>query len=220
MLNFINMVIITIITNDNLYFRTRILDLLLPTMGTQIIAQNVVDVLQVLKHQYDNIVVHTFSVGGYQFGEVLVRLKRQQNNRMKEYLMKNWKGLVLDSPVDVEFAALGTSKAITNNKMFRIVIIYLMKTYMIIFYLLSTRHYWISSNSVKEHPNKCPILFLFSKSDKMSDVDNNNTWINKFRQRGIPVMYKCWDRSSHVAHFAKYPDEYQHILNEFLKKCT
>ena len=190
---------------------------MIPPIGSQIIAQNVVDVLQVLEHQYNTIVVHIFSVGGYQFGEVLVRLKRQKNIRMKEYLMKNWKGLVMDSPVYPEFAPLGTSKVITSNKIVSTLIVYLLKSYMIIFYNLSTRHYWNSWSAVKEHPNKCPVLYLFSYNDKISDVATNWSWISEFRERGIPVLYKCWEQSHHVAHLARHPDEYRQVLSEFLK---
>lgn len=178
------------------------------------------DFLEVLEHRYDTIVVHLFSVGSYQLGEVLMSLKKERNHQMNDYLMKTWKCLIMDSPVDVQFAPLGLSKAITSNKLIRIVLIYLMKIYLIIFYILTTYHYWNSSNSVKAHPNNCPVLFLFSKTDKTSDPDHNYTLINDFRQRGIHVVDKCWERSPHVTHLAKHPDEYQQVLGEFLRKNT
>ncbi|XP_054930768.2 uncharacterized protein l(2)k09913 isoform X3 [Dermacentor andersoni] len=60
---------------DVLTVRTLPLQLAFPTSGAQVVAKRLLDFL-VNHPNYSRLVVHGFSVGGYQFGEVLVKIRK------------------------------------------------------------------------------------------------------------------------------------------------
>ncbi|KAH9372562.1 hypothetical protein HPB48_008720 [Haemaphysalis longicornis] len=63
---------------DVLTVRTLPLQLAFPASGAQVVARKLLEFL--LSHpNYSRLVVHGFSVGGYQFGEVLVQMRKQQD---------------------------------------------------------------------------------------------------------------------------------------------
>ncbi|CAG2121031.1 unnamed protein product, partial [Medioppia subpectinata] len=97
---------------DVLTVRTSPFDLLVPPLGGQVVAKNLAQTLSQLNAQYNEIVIHAFSVGGYQFGLTLNELIQSQQN---QHILDSIKGIVIDSMVFTEDCAPGLSRAVTLN---------------------------------------------------------------------------------------------------------
>ncbi len=87
-------------------------DFLLPPIGSKVIATNLVNYLNQISPKYDEIVIHAFSVGVYQYGEMLLKLRSSHEYKC---VCNSLKGVIIDSMVGVDIAAHGLSRAITTN---------------------------------------------------------------------------------------------------------
>ena len=211
----------------NLYFRrgfdvltvtTSPLELLLPEKGSQPIAKNVLNFMNDQITNYPEIVIHAFSVGGYQFGEVLVEMAKETNLHILRNMSKAIKGLICDSGADMEAIPKGLSRAVTNNrflqKLFKNYIAFHMK----LFHSIATKHYFASEQAFKNNVIRCPSLILVSYDDVVGNPEANQRVRESWQRNGIQVQWKCFDSSSHVGHLLKYPEEYQREVDIFLNK--
>ncbi|RWS12210.1 transmembrane protein 53-B-like protein [Dinothrombium tinctorium] len=208
---------------DVLTVRTSPLQLMFPKNGSQKIAFNLLDYLKSQVSQYPNIVIHGFSVGAYQFGELILRMNRELDNSREidakcHVVRENIKGLVFDSAVDLEGVPYGFSRALVGNSPFASILELALRNYMRLFYNISTRHYENSSNAFYNISLRCPALLLVSRNDRTENLDSNLKVAKKWREIGIDVSLKCWDDSRHVGHLIKYPEDYASEIDNFLKK--
>lgn len=130
------------------------------------------------------------------------------------------KGVIYDSAMDVNEAPIGLSRAVTNNPILQIIIHYMMKTYLKLFYGLATRHYLKASNAVHEHRLRCPALIYLSTNDAVANHVSSLKIIERWQNSGVQVLCKCWENSPHVSHLFKYPEEYEGFMDSFLKKIN
>ena len=102
---------------DILTVRTSPFDLLLPLTGGRRVAVNVFNFLSKLKPRYDEIIVHAFSVGGYQMGEFFNRLSIEaaNGNEDAEKLFSAFRGVIVDSCVFADDCPPGLSRAMTTH---------------------------------------------------------------------------------------------------------
>jgi Eukaryotic protein of unknown function (DUF829) len=68
------------------------------------------------------------------------------------------------------------------------------------------------------HGNLCtaPALFLISKTDPVGAESSNQSVREDWEANGVKVTWKCWDRSPHVQHYQKHPEEYLQLLFDHL----
>lgn len=130
------------------------------------------------------------------------------------------KGIVYDSAIDVNEAPIGLSKATTNNSFLQKFIATAMKTHLRIFYNCATKHYITSSNAIHNQYFRCPTLVLLSRNDEVANHVNTFKAIDNWKGKGIQVFHKCWENSPHVSHYFKYPQEYQNLIESFLKNIN
>nr|XP_027195947.1 transmembrane protein 53-A-like [Dermatophagoides pteronyssinus] len=201
---------------DVLTIRTDLIQLLFPTFGSQIMMLKLIEFIRKNQNQYNQYIVHAFSVGVYVMGESLVLMKQNRNKDVRDILRKQWKGVIIDSAVDVNEGPIGLAKATTTNFLLQILIIILIRFYYIINYPLATRHYLESSRQIHINPYNCPSLAFISKDDPMVNHDDHIKTFEKHRNNGLIAIVKSWNQSQHVAHYLKYPDEYRSILIKFL----
>ena len=204
---------------DVLTVKANAKDILIPPLGSQVVAQRVLDFLKA--HQsYDNIIVHTFSVGSYQFGEVLIMMNKVENQELCDYFQSRFKGIVLDSPSYADDAPSGLAAVTTNYSIFRFLITNTMRFYMIFFTHIITNNYKNSEAMVIKHSNRCPVHFFISRNDPIANVDKSFKFIEVLKAKDVDVTFKCWHYSVHVSHLFKYPVEYRECLHAFIDKCT
>jgi hypothetical protein len=195
-----------------------------PTRGSQRIARHLLYFLKNQVETYPNVVIHGFSVGAYQFSELLVMLeeglyrKDGSVDATCETVRKSIKGLVFDSAVGVEGASHGVAKSLAGETIIADAIEASLNGYMKLLYPISTK-YWIKAHKTFiNNPLRCPSLLLVSEDDKLGHPMSNEVARDRWKELGIDVTWKCWDKSKHVAHFQKYPDEYVNIVEGFLEK--
>lgn len=103
---------------DILTLQTSPMDLLLPKIGGRRNAMNVFNFLSTIQPRYDQVLVHAFSVGGYQLCEFMDRMSEGCRKGEPEAirLFKSMKGYIVDSCVFADDCAPGLSRAMTHNK--------------------------------------------------------------------------------------------------------
>ena len=78
------------------------------------------------------------------------------------------------------------------------------------------------SQDLGKMPLKNPELFLYSKGDMLVPYQDITKHIgNRESQLGQAgkVFSKCWEDSSHVSHYKKYPEQYTELLDKFIEVC-
>ncbi|CAK9819725.1 hypothetical protein ANTPLA_LOCUS10350 [Anthophora plagiata] len=169
--------------------------ILWPVKGSRLVAT---DLLEFLTQQqnYQQILLHGFSVGGYMWGEVLDLV---QSNRQKYCnVMDRIVGQVWDSLVYVTGIPLGIPRAVfPKNEMLQGIL-----------------------QKYLENLVRTPALFLVSKTDPVGTVIHNMRVRDQWDKLGVKTYVKIFDKSPHVGHYPMYPKEYVSELHTFLNKLS
>lgn len=201
---------------DVLTVRTLPLQLAFPATGAQVVAQRLLDFL--LSHpNYSRLVVHGFSVGGYQFGEVLVRIRKEEARYAQ--LLPRFKAQVYDSLVDYQGIPRGFPTALTKSRVLRKLLEWAIVAQRTLLYPVSTVHWKASSRAFHENLLTCPALMINSRRDQVASVEDNLRVANSWRQRGTEVSFCLFDDSKHVQHMGRYPDRYASEVLRLLRKA-
>ncbi|KAE8748996.1 hypothetical protein FOCC_FOCC004163 [Frankliniella occidentalis] len=185
--------------------------LLFPTSGSQLVAEELIRFLAV-NPTYKQVIVHGFSVGGYLWGEVCLRMNGHPG------LPKQVVGQVWDSLVDVVGADHGIAAAIfPKNDVLKRVVQTFIQLHLWMFKNVATKHYHASSACFHHPPVKAPALVLASRGDPICSFKEMMEVVDDWREDKIEVTVKLWDDSPHVGHLRKHRVEYIAELNKFLQ---
>lgn len=179
--------------------------LMWPVHGTQAVAGDIVKFLR-NNDLERGIVLHGFSVGGYLWGECLVKIHEDEANKG---VMEKIKGQIWDSAADITEIPVGVPHAVlpknpTLQSALRGYITYHLK----LFHEEATQYYEKCNKLYFNEPAHCPALLLVSKTDPVGTEAANRRLMATWESIGIKTTMKCWDRSPHVGHFHKHRDEY------------
>ncbi|XP_071454229.1 transmembrane protein 53-A-like [Hetaerina americana] len=211
---------------DVLQVRTTPNQLLWPTKGANLITEDFLSFLE-SNPEYDRLLVHGFSVGGYIWGYSLVRLleKGQLPKSDKDAispfdaLSKRVSGAIWDSVCDFDGLPTGVSRSLfTPGSMLCNALESYLRYHLKVFHEQATQYYIRTSQVFHSSPARCPSLLLFSKADLISTTRTSLGLYNVWTELGMPVFTKCWEKTPHVGHYAKHPQEYIATLNSFLEK--
>ncbi|XP_034106618.1 transmembrane protein 53 isoform X1 [Drosophila nasuta] len=191
--------------------------LLWPAKGTQVVAAETLKFLENNK-QYEPIVMHGFSVGAYQLGEIMLQMSRDMDRYgsiLDRFVCQIW-----DSAADITEIPVGLPKSIfpKNERMqsaLRNYTLYHLKT----FHNQATIHYMRSSQMFHSTLLKAPALFFVSDNDPIGPPSSNHAVRENWERANIKVTFKCWERSQHAAHLIKHRDEYLDTLFQHLESC-
>ncbi|XP_037944779.1 uncharacterized protein LOC119679819 isoform X2 [Teleopsis dalmanni] len=191
--------------------------LLWPVKGTQIVAAETLKFLENNK-TYSPIVLHGFSVGAYQFGEIMLQMSRDMERYsqvLNRIVCQIW-----DSAADITEIPVGLPKSIfpKNPRMqsaLRNYTLYHMKT----FHNQATIHYMRSSQMFHSTILKKPALFFVSDNDPIGPPSSNSAVRENWERADIKVTFKRWERSQHAAHLIKHREEYLEYLFKHLEAC-
>lgn len=204
---------------DVLTIRTHVPEILFPTKGSQVIAKNLMLYLTINSNKYSNIVVHGFSVGAYQFSEFLVLLEAAMQTPERvtcEMIKSKIRGVIFDSAVSARAAPHGVAvSAVGENPACRIFEWFIV-LFMKVMHSVTTKHYINAENVFANTPLRCPAVLFCSSRDRIGDEESNRRILHSWIRLGIPVVWKCWESSKHVAHLQTYPREYTEIVTNFL----
>lgn len=186
--------------------------------GSHRVAKRVLRFLSEHRGDYDCYVFHCFSIGAYMMGELFLQLYKTPDIAIESHIYYHLKGIVYDSPVDLDQAASALSKATTSNVALRPLIYGAVKTYMAVTYPFTTRHYKNVSTLLKGFAFTRECIFLTSKSDHLSDLDIIVAAAEKWKTAGIDARIHLWEESRHVTHLIDHRDEYIQQIDAFLAR--
>lgn len=192
--------------------------LLWPVKGCQLVADEVVQFLDYNK-SCQPIILHGFSVGGYVWGEVMVRMK----DDMPRYqpILDRIVGQTWDSAADVTEISIGLPLAVfPNNPIVRTALEKYVRYHLKTFHDAATIHYLRASQLFHTTLVKAPALLLVSEMDPVGSAASNKRLKETWESMGVKMYWKCWEDSKHVSHFLKYRDEYTEILERFLDSIS
>ncbi|KMY95952.1 uncharacterized protein LOC6735808 isoform X2 [Drosophila simulans] len=191
--------------------------LLWPVKGTQVVAAETIRFLENNK-SYEPIVMHGFSVGAYQLGEIMLQMSRDMDRYgsiLDRFVCQVW-----DSAADITEIPVGVPKSIfpRNERMqsaLRNYTLYHLKT----FHNQATIHYMRSSQMFHSTLLKAPALFFVSDNDPIGPPSSNHAVREDWERANIKVTFKCWERSQHAAHYIRHREEYLQTLFQHLETC-
>lgn len=190
--------------------------LLRPVTGTQVLAKEAVKFLA-NNDQYEKIVIHGFSAGGYLWGECLIHM---QEHEKYEAISKRIKGQVWDSLTASKEISIGVARSVfPDNKFLQKTLFNLSEFYLQTSYEIATKHYHRSENAFNDFPMKVPALMFASKTDQVGTERKSREVISFLEQHKIDVTFKLFEKSPHVQHYYAHKEEYMKLLCEHLKKC-
>ena len=74
-------------------------------------------------------------------------------------------------------------------------------------------------DNMAEDPTRWPMMFLYSKNDKVVYHEDIEEMMMRRQEVGVHVDSVCWDDSEHVSHFRSHPKEYIDACRDFLAFC-
>ncbi|EZA50570.1 hypothetical protein DMN91_004143 [Ooceraea biroi] len=192
--------------------------LMWPTKGSRLVAA---DLLTFLKQNenYEQILLHGFSVGGYMWGEALDLI---QNDKEKySNITDRIVGQVWDSIADVGQIVIGFPQAVfPKNMVLQSMLKKYLEYHMKTFHQQSTQYYIRSSQVFHTASVRVPALLFVSKTDPVGAITSNLVLRDAWESIGIKTYMKTFEESPHVAHFYTYPKEYVAELYAFLQKLN
>jgi len=180
---------------------------------------------------YPDVVLHCFSVGAYQFGEMLAQLDdpeflesvkaKNTDEDPKAMIERVIKGIIFDSPVNLNGIATSVSRAMTDQPALCKTLETAINTHLAIARPVATVYYERASDYA--HSNKmtqAPGLLIVSEKDHIGAPEMSRKLMDAWIENGIDVTMRVFKDSGHVQHFAKYPSEYRGEVDSFLTKLN
>ena len=160
--------------------------------------------------------MHGFSVGAYLYCHSAVEI--MSNPDKYADVQRRLKGIVMDSPVDFDFAARGLSRTITSvrwlqnalEKFFSFQFRYPLN--------FTMRRFHEMSKVFRENPLRLPALVFNSHRDEIASHERVNEAIATWRSYNVPVTDHWWSDSLHAAHYRKHPEEYAAFVRAFCRQ--
>lgn len=192
--------------------------LLLPRKGTHLVAEDVAQFVQHEDRQHQPLMVHAFSIGGYVYTEVLLKVLQQLETEMqRQEFHQRIIGQVYDSVADVGEIPVGLSRAVTERPVLQVCFQKCIEGYMRLMRKIAVQYYLKASHHFHHNPVNSPALFVYSNNDPVSPPEVNEKAARNIQDKlgCSSVVTKCFNGSSHVSHMYKYPNDYTDMLDKF-----
>lgn len=134
--------------------------------------------------------VHAFSVGGYQFSELVNQVTSRQDDLKKDPIASSIKAMIFDSPCDVESVPYGLSHTVAGDTIVATIFQGMLNLTRFLFYPVSTRYYSEGAKIFEDKPLPCPALFFASESDKMANINVIRSVVDGWSKKGVDVNLK------------------------------
>ncbi|KAG8223221.1 hypothetical protein J437_LFUL003572 [Ladona fulva] len=176
---------------DVVIVRTTPNQLMWPAKGANPIAEDFVTFLQ-QNPEYDRLLVHGFSVGGYMWAATLIRLLELGKTHTSgispfDAMAKRVQGLIWDSVCDFDGLPSGVSRSIfTPGSMLCNALESYLTYHLKVFYDVATQYYIRASQVFHSAPIRSPSLLLFSMSDPISTSKTSYGLYDAWTKLGMP----------------------------------
>lgn len=175
---------------DVLTITTSPLQFFLPVIGAQKIACQLLSYLDNNLNVYPSMLVHAFSVGGYQYSELVNLINSRSKDMTTDTLARSIKATIFDSPCDVDSVPYGLSHTVAGDTILAKIFQALLNFTRFIFYPVSTKYHTAGANVFINQPLACPSLFFASECDKMANINVIRTVVDTWSSKGVPVDLK------------------------------
>ncbi|XP_033210572.1 uncharacterized protein LOC117168833 [Belonocnema kinseyi] len=190
--------------------------LMWPANGTRKVAAELLDFMEQNKN-YQQIMLHGFSIGGYMWGELLDYVHKDR--KRYDHVIDKIVGQVWDSAADITEITIGVPPAVfPNNIVLQNMFKKYMEYHMKAFHKQATQYYIRSSQLFHTNIVHSPALFIMSKTDTIGAVESNKRVRDSWESLGVKTYTKIFEDSPHVGHFPKYPKEYIAELYAFMNE--
>lgn len=181
----------------------------------ELVATKILNELTSSGNEHRPVIIHGFSVGGYLYSHVLNLMEEVDKfSPVKERIL----GQVIDSPVDFQGIPYGVSNAASENPVMRWLMRSSIESYLKLFARYTTKVYLAHSHLFHNNPVRSPALFLFSKDDKVADVNTCQACADYWKEKlNMNVSQICFESSPHVSHFYVHNKEYTQAVKDFLR---
>ncbi|KAJ3436039.1 hypothetical protein M0812_18083 [Anaeramoeba flamelloides] len=197
-----------------------------------------------IRHKTDEVIFHCMSGNGFHSLAKIIQYEQHKLRKLEELslwrsvtlpsaqydvdlenlLFRNIRGIVFDSaptPPTAEVFARGFSQSFLKSNLL------LRKSSHFMAKMALKSFSWVIQNNARriakamrgEHLVRCPQLYLYSRSDKLVNLPFLESFIESQEKLGIDVHKKVWDKSEHVQHYRKYPNQYKKKIKSFLAAC-
>lgn len=179
------------------------------------------DLLKFVKEKcshYENIVVHAFSMGAYNFTVCMGEMYKSP--KLYSCVENKIKAVIYDSLTigTLENMARGVGIGVSKNNMVRMLVPLSMSLYFRLTSKYTVKVYDHYVDLFKQKPLQVPTLLFYCKNDPMSEYDVISELVQDWRKRfSFSVMDKSWEKSKHSAHLLQHRDEYTETVDTFLK---
>lgn len=201
---------------DVLIIQTSSSDVLWPAK-CRMLSRNILE--YIMAHHSDRpLLVHCFSVGCYTYTVCSIEIikSRAKYNNIASHIQ----GQVFDS---VAIGGLqNTIDGIAKSAIKNAVIALLIKNTLTIYYTLipvqTIQFYREAALFFKEKVPNVQTHIFHSTDDPFCDHVSMKQLIDIWKNRGLDLTLKCWEKSEHCGHIRNYPVEYIDCLKKFVSK--
>lgn len=179
------------------------------------------DLLKFIKKtcgKYENIVIHAFSMGAYNFTVCMSEM--YSSPEMYSSIENRIRAVVYDSLTlgTLKNMAKGVGMGVSKNSIIRTVIPLSMSLYFRLTSKYTVQVYEYYIQLFKQKPLQVPTLLFYCKNDPMSEYDVVQALVEDWRKRfSFELMTKSWERSIHSGHLLQHKEEYTKAVDKFLK---
>ncbi|XP_034529985.1 uncharacterized protein LOC117805380 [Notolabrus celidotus] len=198
---------------DVLLVQSSVMHFLWPRWGLEY-GSEVLKVLEEPQFLDRPVLVHSASIGGYTFTQILTHISQEPEKHAG--LAQRVIGHIYDSLVvgTLEHMAIGLGKTLVPRleslvKNAAMLYFWLFKSYTADFYNSSIH---VFHNT----PITAPALFFFSENDALCNPAALENCIDLWRKRGVTVESRKWKESKHAAHMRCHPEDYISTLQKYL----
>lgn len=172
---------------DVLTITTSPMQFFFPTFGAQKIASKLLSYLDANVNKYPSMLVHAFSVGGYQYSEFLSQIKSRTSEFKSDPVASSIKATIFDSPCDVDSVPYGLSHTVAGDTVVAKIFQALLNLTRFIFYPISTKYHSIGADLFIQRPLNVPSLFFASETDKMANIKVIRSVVDTWTKKGVDV---------------------------------
>ncbi|XP_041636974.1 uncharacterized protein LOC121505590 [Cheilinus undulatus] len=198
---------------DVLLVQSSVMHFLWPRWGLEY-GSEVLKVLEEPQFLDRPVLVHSASIGGYTFTQILTHIAQEPEKHAG--LAQRMIGHIYDSLVvgTLEHMAVGLGKTLVPR------LETLIKNAAMLYFWLFKRHtadFYNSSIKVFHNsPITTPALFFYSENDALCNPLAMENCIDLWRKRGMTVESRKWKESIHAAHMRCHPEDYVSTLQKYL----
>ncbi len=166
----------------------------------------------------NQVVTHSFSVGGYLTGQLLRILADADRDADKEKWHQLVKAQIYDSPPDMGSIAKGIGASMGLGAGVAAMVEGIVKAYLYAVKDTAGKEHALSSAHFHDNHIPAPSLWMYSKADPVALESDIDTVMNKWKTKGYEVESTMWLDTKHIQHGRSDPERYFGSLATFLDK--